>query len=375
MIKEHLFIVFCVEHYNPLGIIRSLGENGIRPVVIILESKKKLASRSKYISKLVYVHSIEEGYGILMKEYGVLKEKKPFLFTADDQITSFLDRHYQELKDRFYFFNAGEQGRITYFMDKKNIANLAEKHGLDVLRTYIVKRGEIPEEIEYPVITKAVISTVPHWKDNVYICYSEQELKKAYSKMEIDTILLQKYIKKKNELCMEGFSVAGGKEVFIAIASSYEYLLPDAYSPYMTVRNFKNDELQKKLCTMFREIGFEGIYEIEFLIDQDDHLYFSEINFRNSTWSYAATRARMPLPVLWAEAMLADKVPVNVYKKIPEGFKAMVELDDYNIRVKGGKIGFRKWIGQMLACRCRYYLSIKDMAPIWPILMTKFRKQ
>ena len=57
------------------------------------------------------------------------------------------------------------------------------------------------------------------------------------------------------------------------------------------------------------EIGFEGVYSIEFLIDQNDNYWFCEINFRNSTWSYAATVAGMPLPILWAEAMLTGKKP------------------------------------------------------------------
>lgn len=31
ILKKHEFIVIGFEHYNPLGVIRSLGENGIRP--------------------------------------------------------------------------------------------------------------------------------------------------------------------------------------------------------------------------------------------------------------------------------------------------------------------------------------------------------
>ena len=37
-LKKHKFIVIGYEHYNPLGVIRSLGENGIRPIVMMLKS-------------------------------------------------------------------------------------------------------------------------------------------------------------------------------------------------------------------------------------------------------------------------------------------------------------------------------------------------
>ncbi len=58
-LKDRKFIVFCVEHYNPLGIIRSLGEKGIYPIVIILNDNVKIASKSRYIFKLHSVDTIE----------------------------------------------------------------------------------------------------------------------------------------------------------------------------------------------------------------------------------------------------------------------------------------------------------------------------
>lgn len=48
---------------------------------------------------------------------------------------------------------------------------------------------------------------------------------------------------------------------------------------------------------MFSEIGFEGIFEVEFMGDADGKLWFLEINFRNSTWSLASMKAGMPLPI------------------------------------------------------------------------------
>lgn len=129
MLKKQLFIVFVVEHYNPLGMIRSLGEHGIRPVAIVLRGKYRLTSKSRYISQLHMVDTIEEGYHILISQYGGTGGTKPFVLTANDQITSFLDLRFDELKDRFYFFNAVSAGRVTYFMNKEHIGRLAVKHG------------------------------------------------------------------------------------------------------------------------------------------------------------------------------------------------------------------------------------------------------
>ena len=68
------------------------------------------------------------------------------------------------------------------------------------------------------------------------------------------------------------------------------------------------------------------------LIDNDDNVWFSEVNFRNSTWSYASTVVGMPLPYLWALAMKEGKIPDKSYKHFDK-FEAMVEPIDYGKRV------------------------------------------
>ena len=152
MLKNHKFIVFCEEHYNPLGAIRSLGENGIKPIVVVLKSAFRCASYSKFIDKCYFIDTIEDGYNLIKEKWGN-EADKPFIITCDDRITEFLDVHYDDLKDKFIFYNAGEAGRIAYFMDKYNILQIAKECGLDTLDAWSVKKGEIPEDIVYPVIT------------------------------------------------------------------------------------------------------------------------------------------------------------------------------------------------------------------------------
>ena len=36
-LKEHEFIVFALDHYNPLGVVRSLGEAGVNPILIAVK--------------------------------------------------------------------------------------------------------------------------------------------------------------------------------------------------------------------------------------------------------------------------------------------------------------------------------------------------
>ena len=159
MVKDHLFIVFGAEHYNPLNVIRSIGKSGIAPIFIAVKNKGPIASKSKYIQKTHYADSIEQGYEILLREYGNW-EKKPFLFTTDDDVQSYLDMRYDELTDKFYFFQAGKAGRVTAFMDKKKVLELAARHGLKVLPTVVVDHGDVPDDLVYPVLTKSISPNV-----------------------------------------------------------------------------------------------------------------------------------------------------------------------------------------------------------------------
>lgn len=371
-LKKYRFIVVGSEHYNPLGIVRSLGENGIKSIVVMLKSKQKIVSSSKYCGEIHYVDTLEEGYDYIVKNFSRDKDgNKAFILASDDITTSFYDLHYDDIKDDFYFYNAGETGKITQIMEKQALCNLAEKHGLTIPKTWKVKTGEIPTDLIYPVLTKADDSFAGNWKAATHICSNENELRTAVKEIRQEVILIQQYIKKKNELCLDGYSWNSGKNVHIGIASNYKYILPDRYSHYMDVFTFHNEQIQKSLEGMFAEIGFEGIFSVEFLVDENDNLYFLEINFRNSTWSYASTKAGINLVTGWCSAMLENENHIPVYKEILKGFTAMVEVSDFKARVIGRKIGLIRWIKDLRNCDCTFYYSKDDPKPLRTAVFSK----
>ena len=86
MIERHDFIVFALDHYNPLGVIRSLGEHGISPIYIAVKHRVELGTKSKYLSQCFKAATVEDGYNILIKNFGnERKDNLPFLITCDDR--------------------------------------------------------------------------------------------------------------------------------------------------------------------------------------------------------------------------------------------------------------------------------------------------
>lgn len=366
MYNNHPVIVFATEHYNTLGLIRSLGEAGMAPDYIAVKGKARVASTSKYIHKLYYVDSIDEGFNLLLSEYGRAAEK-PIVLCMEDKVLGITEENYDEIKDKFILFSSGQKKRTLEYMNKYKILELAKKQGLKTLDTVVVQRGEIPKGLTYPVITKSISPTVGGWKSDVHICENQAELREAFDKVLSPQVVIQKYIDKKNEYCLDGISFHHGKSVFIPIESTYNYLIKGYYSPYMTVKPFTNREMQEALQNMLSEIGFEGIYSIEFLIDSEDNYYFSEINFRHSTWGYASTVAGMNLPELWIKGMLEGGLPGNLKKEF-EPFTAMVEPIDYQKRVVERKMDIKAWVAELIDCKCPFYYNKDDMEPFFEMI-------
>lgn len=362
----HLCIVFALEHYNPLNMIRALGENGINPVYISVKRRYEVATFSKYISKLHRVNTVEEGYKLLFDEYGTLAEqtgKKPYIVFSDDKSVGYFDEHYEEWKDKFITYNAGSNNRINAFMDKYEIQQLAKKHGFNVLDSYVIsKEDALPEGLWYPIITKDISPNSGSWKADVFICQNENELQEAIKKIESPLIMIQHFVDKQNELALEGYTINQGKDMHIVTEMTWKYLIQGYYSPYHDVKMFENKDMEAKLQAMFEEIGFEGVFEVEFLIDKDGTLYFMETNFRASAWNPTGKTVGMPLPYLWIKGMENGKIDPQDRKEF-EPFTSMSEVIDYAKRVEGGMCSFAEWLRDFKDAKCVYIYDKEDRGP------------
>ncbi len=372
--KEYIVLV-SKEHYNPLGIVRTLGEAGIKPIVVAVKGDLKFVGQSKYVKEKYYVNTPEEGIRFILSKFAKDKKEKSFILTGDDVTVSLLDKYYEELKEYFYFYNAGESNRICHYMNKDIMMDLAVKHGIQIAKTWKVKVGEIPADIEYPVMTKAINSIGAEWKDIVYICHNDEELKNAYSNMKSESVLVQKYIEKVDEISFDAFSVNQGKDVFVVMEASQVYNIPDKYSPYWIIKNSKNMEMQDKIANVIAEIGFEGIFEFEFMVDKEGRLWFLEINFRNTALGFATTVFGMPQVLYWCESMEHGFIDRDkYYKTIPEGARAMAECFDYDARVKTGMISKKEWKKQYKSAACKMYKGRYDNLPFYIFLWYKRTK-
>lgn len=375
---SHKHIVLCGDNFNALSLIRSLGEVGIYPIVIVAqEGHVPLIEKSKFISIIHQTDSIEESFKVLLT-YGD-DNLKPFIYTSDDNHQSFLDKNYDVLKDRFFFFNCGESGRVTHLMNKAVLCDLAEECGFHVPSRELVDRGTLPHNISYPVYTKTLTPYQYGWKLDAGIYNTPEELSEAYGHMVSEQFLLQEYIKKKDELEIHGFSINGGESVFFSFCSLYFRMSDTAFGFYKYYQLFQDDDLEEKILKIIRKARYTGIFEVEFLVDEKDERWFLEVNFRFPLSNYACTYGGDNLPFLWAKSMISGQIEGAEAVRKHERFTFMNEVSDFMTSVVGKELSFRTWFKDFWNCDCLVLYHKNDTRPfyfyIWNRLKSTVQKR
>lgn len=370
-ISKHKFIILGSDHSNTLGQIRCLGEMGIRPIVIITEKHPYIINKSKYIGEYHIVDTIYDGPKYVLEHYSN-EEYPPFIYTDRDDIMCAIDDYYDELKGKFIFWNAGQKGRIRQLINKEVQIALAKECRLNVIPTEHVKRGEMPKKLQYPIFTKATNSLNPYWKANAFICSSAEELKTAYSRMGIEEVLLQKYIRKKDEMPIEGISIDGGREVKLLVKKSSLRFADNGFGIYSKLSIFQDDDLENKVINFMRKARYTGIFEIEFIIDEGGIAYFMEVNFRNTMFNHACADYGFNILYLFAISALSNHIDQNDITPLNnKEHTVMYEFDDLKLSVIQGKLPLWRWIIEFISTNSFLYIDKHDMAPFWSLLRHK----
>ena len=371
-IQKHKFILLAYYSSNALGQIRSLGEKGLSPIVVLIQKSTFRIDKSKYISELYNFEDPNQGLDFIINRYGNEPEK-PFLYTDCDELVALFDQRYDEIIDKFYFWNAGGKGKLAHYLDKNNQVQKAIECGLRVPRTELVNVGDLPKQLSYPIFTKSINSVIPWSKGNSYICRNEKELIEAYKKMEVKTILLQEFIDKQDETPIEGISINGGADVILTVKSINYRMTSTSHGIFRHVEPFSNKELEDKIIKFIQAIRYTGIFGIEFIIDKNGVAYFLEINLRITQYNSSYAMFGVNLPYIFAQSILKGRIAneeINYSSKRP--FVVMSEFEDFKASCLHGNISLWRWIKDVYKTDCFQYYDRKDKKPFYFTLWSKF---
>ena len=328
-------IVFGNTLFNTMGLIRSIGENGI-PVILMLEPCRKsdcFVRFSRYVKKVHWLRKMEDALDVLRREYWD-EPARPVILCGS--------------------------------------VPLAERCGLNLIKTWRVKAGgEIPEDISYPCLIKGNNSTTST-KGDMHVCGNEEELRSNLHD-GVD-YLLQEYIERDYELDIVGLSINHGKDVYVPAAVRKIRDTLTRQSVYIRLDDITTySSLQPEwIESLVREIGYEGIFSVEVLCRGDKH-YFLEMNLRNDACCYLYTAGGVNYPLLW--------VLCNGGKKLAEQ-KAVIEVkapvylmhenDLYNLWE--GKVSLREWLKDFWRSDAFFVMNWRDPLPFIVSTLIHFRQ-
>lgn len=371
-------ILFGNNNQNTLGKARSFGDAGFEPILIWVRPRYNLVKHCKYVNHWYNVDTYDEGINLLLDKFAN-ESSKTLVSVEGDGIIAAMDSKYDTLKKYFIFYNAGSQGRLSYYMKKANLIEAAKEVGLRIPKTEEIRVGDLPRSLSYPVITKAADSFDIGGKLNTHICNTPEELREAFKSIKSKKIIVQEYVRKKNELMLQGVSINGGDEVFVPIEGSFYRLPKDAYGSFGFFEEYhEGDKLYNKLKKLLQLVRFSGVFETEFIISENNELFFLEINFRDTMWNHAFTEMGVNLNKIWADSEMAGHLVSceSIIARTKHLF--MHEFVDFNRYVKSKEISLSEWFKDFHRTNTCMEYDRTDIMPflvhLWMIFLKRLER-
>lgn len=362
-------IVIGRNHYNTLGLIRSLGEAGYKPILILLgESGICFTCKSKYLNE-IHVVQIEN---IISYLKSLRYEGLPILFPSGDNAEELIDNNFDSLKDHFFCPNMNNMGGIiTKEMDKGLMRKRAQQFGFKTPESWTIKgNATANHDIKYPCIIKASASI--NGPKSYDILNNEEKLEEALSKMQKCThdIIVQEFIKKDYEIIFLGYSHAGKVGIPCVMKKIREY--PQKFGCTGLGRISPNIEEfieSRKLIDFVNSYNYSGLFSIEFLVS-GNNVYFLEINFRNDGNGYFPGKGGVNIADNYIKLIAGENIDTN--QRVSHSYNMMREFTDFDyVRTSGySKLN---WIKDILTTNVFQYWNSKDPKPFFFLLKDKIR--
>ena len=373
---QNKIVVVGADHHNTLGVVESFGLKGLKSYVVLYTSRKDgYVLHSKYVESGCCCSSEHDILDCLLDNFTDTKNKA-VLITTNDIVTCIIDKHGQLLVNYFHIQTTHPIGSLQNWMEKEKMSVTARQVGMDVPKTWILENNNIPTDIEYPVITKA-ISNVAGTKDNIRICKTENELISFMGEKHCDIIQVQRFVDKDFEFQLIGCSINEGEIVLIPGRTHIQRPNGLDNTFFLSFDKCESEmfPLVKKATEFVRRTKYTGPFSMEFLRDKNEGKdYFTEINFRNDGNAFCVTEAGVNIPyILYLSETGGDyihEINVSTVKKVylcPEVY--------YFTRMLAQEIGIKEWFRNMRLADCYTTYFKNDPKPFFWFLWLAIKKR
>lgn len=364
-------LVIGGDHQNPLGIIEALAQKDIYSYAIIYTPhKKSFVLKSKYIIKGWICHSEKDVISCMFKNFSNM-QNKTVTFTCSDDVAYIINCNFNTLKKHFILQGIPNQGELKKYLNKEYMDRVAQKNGLRVPKSWVIKNGIIPKGISFPCITKPITS-IKNGKNGFSLCENFSELETFINKNPNKEYQIQQYIDSELEFQYLGCSFNQGEDIFIPGKTQINRTINFnnlTFLKYQKTIVCEDTDNINTIRSFFKDVKYSGLFSVEFLHGKDGKDYFLEVNFRNDGNGAAVTSAGTNLPYIWY--LYATKRDYNteiLNSDVKETY--FLPEESYFISMLNGDIPYARWKKNVKLATSYLTYFKGDTKPFWAFIWT-----
>jgi D-aspartate ligase len=337
-----------------LGVIRSLGQNGLR--VMGVDYKRNIGSISKYVKSFRCPHPLHSESEFIDWVRSNFSEDHPLpVFITQDDFLTVISRNRETIR-KYFVLNMVDHSLLESIADKYQQHLLAVKAGIETPNTWLVSEPSdllhIQEEICYPVIIKG--RNVNKWRNaisrniKVFLANDLNELRSVLQKMlgKGIPIIVQEVIPgpETNHYKYCSYVSADGK-ILAEFTLRKIRQNPVRFGVGIVVESVYSSELIELGRKLFSEIGFTGIGSVEFKQDESDgRMKLIEINPRYWQQISLATECGINFPhINYLDLLSRNQDPVINFKPGIKWINILKDFDSFLTYQMEGSLTYKDW--------------------------------
>ena len=354
--------------FQAVGVMRALAAERIpcfllaaeRGIAVYSRHARRHASKYDLLDdprSIDYLKQLAESEGL----------KGWVVFCVNDETIEFLAKNHAELSETFVL--AVPPWEIAQnFYEKDKAYKLAESVGIPIPRQYSAETLEqlVNSQPDYPLVLK------PAFKKNYYektknkaiLVKNEAELRREYTAMHnlipASQIVVQEMIEGGTRNLFSYATLFDGERIVSGLAAARLRQHPMDFGHATTyAEHCENAELEQLATRFLRALGYKGVAEVEFMLDEKTGQYkFIEMNGRFWGWHVLTQVAGLNFPadlyrlmlgqaVQWPKPTVRDARWMRMITDVPtvirEVFRGRMSLRSDYLPTLAARKGFAVW--------------------------------
>jgi len=292
-------IILGNDHTNSIGLIHSLGRNGVYTIAVVWGRKTGIVIASNYVSEFYSASTPQDCMQLIIDKFGTRDERFVIIPGCDDA-AAVIEEFENMIPKNFLFQFVNGKYSLCQLDNKELQVKLAEIAGFNTPKSWIIDNlDRIPTDISFPCLIKSLIAREGSKSDLIVSQNKEDFIKNLYQVLSRTRhVQVQQYIEKDYDFDVMGCRFSDG-EIYIPICLKKL----DIYPPKVGLATISEtvqvpSEIFNAAVNFIKEVDYYGIFDFEYMHSMtDDKNYFIECNLRNSGSNAFALRSGYNIPL------------------------------------------------------------------------------